>query len=102
MNNNSTQAEIRNFVSKFSNFFTVLLTLPAYLLIAGYFVMVTYNNLTTLQVVLKSIVTSLFSFRICHNGFVIQEDFKFLPVAGNSNRLEGFNFYKQPKTSIER
>jgi len=100
MNNNSTQKEIRNFVSKISNFFTILLRLPAHLRIAGNFRMVPCYTSARAKAVSKSIITSFFSFRNYHNGFVIPGYFELLPVAGNSSSSGIFNFMSSQKPPL--
>jgi hypothetical protein len=92
MNNNSTQQEMRNFVTKISNFFTILLPLRAYLRIAGNYILLPPYTLSRARAVSKSIIISLFSFSNYHNRFLIPGYFEFLPVAGRNNSSGIFNF----------
>ena len=70
MNKNSTQKEIRNFVSKISNFFKNVPILPAKLRGAGNFIPMLNPNLAQLPPASKSIIVSFLSFIYCQNSFV--------------------------------
>jgi hypothetical protein len=54
MNKNSTQKEVRNFVSKISDFLKMLPVLPANQSGAGNFIWILYKNPVQLQPVFKS------------------------------------------------
>ena len=77
MNNNSTQKEIRNFVSKISNFLKIVPILPANLRGAGNFIFMLNPNPAQLQPDSKSVIVSFFRFTNCHNGLVTPEYVEF-------------------------